>query len=114
MELPGSGIALCGKRSSERMPVPGPNSIVFAANVTGTITLQTGLGELVINDSTTINGPGARIMAVSGNEAHRVLNFSAGKSTVSGLTIRDGWNAGSSGGVTRIGWWNLQSSYSDT
>jgi CSLREA domain-containing protein len=83
--------------------LPGPNIIVCAANVTGTITLQTGLGELVISDSTNINGPGARILTISGNEAHRVFNFNGGTSTVSGVTIRDGWNAGSSGGVTRMG-----------
>ncbi len=83
--------------------LPGSNNIVFAANVTGMIPLQTGLGELLISDSTNINGPGARILAVSGNEAHRVLHFGAGTSTVSGLTIRDGFNTATSGGVTLMG-----------
>jgi hypothetical protein len=60
--------------------------------VTGTIFLQTGsgLGQLVITNSVTIMGPGARVLAVSGNSATAVFFVSAGPSTISGLTIRDG------------------------
>jgi CSLREA domain-containing protein len=68
----------------------GANTIVFAANVAGTITLQSGPGnELAITDSVTITGPGARVLAISGN-GNRVFSVSAGSSIISGLTIRDG------------------------
>src|SRR5215475_14066429 len=45
---------------------PGADDIAFA--VTGTIGLTSG--DLLINDSLTINGPGASALTVSGNNAH--------------------------------------------
>jgi CSLREA domain-containing protein len=82
----------------------GANTILFASGLSGTITLQSALGPLTVIDSVTIVGPGARILAVSGDEAIRVFTFSAGSSTISGLTIRDGWLAGNSGdGASRFG-----------
>ncbi len=81
----------------------GSGTITFAGNVTGTIVLQAGLGELDVNGSATIIGPGARVLAVSGNENHRVFGFNAGTSTVSGLTIRDGWTAGGAAGASNLG-----------
>ena len=48
----------------------GGNTILFSNVVTGTITL-TG-GELFINKNLTILGPGAKVLAVSGNAASRV------------------------------------------
>jgi CSLREA domain-containing protein len=75
----------------------GPNTITFANNVTGTITLGSTLGPLSITDSTTVLGPGARVLAVSGSAGgavFRVFNITAGVSTVSGLTIRDGTQIG--------------------
>jgi CSLREA domain-containing protein len=63
--------------------------ITFAANVTGTITVQSQIG---INKNVTIEGPGARTLAVSGGGTTRILNVpsSATGMTISGLTIRDG------------------------
>jgi CSLREA domain-containing protein len=82
----------------------GTNTILFASGVTGTITLQPAGGTLNVTDSVTIVGPGASILAVSGNEAIRVFNFNGGTSIISGLTIRDGWLAGNSGdGASRFG-----------
>ena len=66
----------------------GANTITFAANVTGSITLS--LGTLNVNDSTTIIGPGARVLSINGNATYRILYFSAGTSTISGLTITNG------------------------
>ncbi len=85
--------------------VTGDNTIMFASNIIGTLTLQTALGELVVTDSINIVGPGARILAVSGNEAHRVFNFASTSTTnsVSGLTIQDGWNAGGNSGASNFG-----------
>ena len=68
----------------------GRHTITFAPAVTGTITLQASLGELPITDNTIIIGPGARVLAISAANVHRVFNFSFGGSSVSGLTIRDG------------------------
>lgn len=68
----------------------GFNTINFASNVTGTITLSSALGTLAVLDSVSINGPGANVLNVSGNSSIRVFRFSAGSSTISGLTIRDG------------------------
>jgi fibronectin-binding autotransporter adhesin len=70
--------------------ISGPNTITFAPGVTGTITLQAALGNLNITGDTTILGPGARMLAVSGNSVNRVFFISAGNTTISGLTIRDG------------------------
>jgi CSLREA domain-containing protein len=72
----------------------GANIITFSNNLTGkSITLGATLGVLNVNDSTTITGLGARVLAVSGSAGgavFRVFNFNGGTSTVSGLTIRDG------------------------
>ncbi len=81
----------------------GPGTITFAGNVIGTITLQLGLGALSVSHDTTISGPGARILAISGNENHRVFIANAGTSTISGLTIRDGWAAGGVAGASNPG-----------
>jgi hypothetical protein len=54
-----------------------------------TITLTTG--ELLINKSLTINGPGASQVTVSGNNASRVFFIETGNTvTLDGLTVSDG------------------------
>lgn len=71
---------------------PGADTITFGAGVTGTITLTTG--ELAITDSVTLQGPGPNVLAISGNDASRVLNLYSGAAlldvTISGLTISHG------------------------
>ena len=58
-------------------------------SVTGTITLSSG--ELSVNDSITISGPGANVLAVSGNHVSGVFFIATGKTvTISGLTITNG------------------------
>lgn len=62
-----------------------------AINMTarGTITLTSG--ELVVDKSVTIRGPGAHDLAVSGNNASRVFHIMPGKTvTISGLKISNG------------------------
>src|SRR6516162_3113198 len=54
------------------------DSINFAANVVGTITLTTG--ELSFSNSLNIVGPGSRILAVSGNNKFRVFDILGGSS----------------------------------
>lgn len=80
--------------------VAGDNTLTFAPGVAGTITLAAPLPT--INTNVSIVGPGARILALSGNNAHRVLHFTAGTSALSGLTVRNGRVAGASG-ATAIG-----------
>ena len=78
--------------------LPGLNRLDFADSLQGTISLQTRtLGELVVYDSISIAGPGARTLALSSDGYHRLFSFLSGVSTVSGLTIRDGWEADHSG-----------------
>src|SRR4051812_37694596 len=43
----------------------GPDTIAFAAGLTGTIKLT--FGQLMVSDDLTINGPGAKVLSVSGN-----------------------------------------------
>ncbi|MEP7338913.1 MAG: hypothetical protein ABI977_14355, partial [Acidobacteriota bacterium] len=68
----------------------GMDTINFAPNVTGTITLTAG--ELMISQALTITGPGAGSLTISGNQASRVFNIAAGNFdvTLSGLTIANG------------------------
>ncbi len=83
----------------------GANTI--NVSLSGTITLS--LGQLVVSEATTINGPGARLLAVSGNNTTRVFNFGGGPSVLFGLTIRNGFvtNAAlfqaSGGGLSNFG-----------
>src|SRR5258708_39717197 len=47
----------------------GGNAIVFSNVVTGTITLTNPQGELFISKDVTITGPGAKVLAINGNNA---------------------------------------------
>jgi hypothetical protein len=66
--------------------------VTFAPNVTGTITLTSG--ELDINKSITLSGPGANALAVNGNGTGRVFGVGtagvANTVIISGLTITNG------------------------
>jgi hypothetical protein len=71
------------------------DTINFA--VTGTIGLTSG--ELLVDKSVTISGPGAASLAVDGNTGSRVLHIGAGKTaSISGLTITNGNIASGNGG----------------
>ena len=73
------------------------DTIVFAPSLNGqTITLTSD--ELTINKSLDIEGPGASLLAISGNDANRVFDISEGNTvTIAGLTITHG-RAKSAGG----------------
>ncbi len=66
--------------------------IVFAPDVTGTITLTSG--ELFFTKSLTIIGPGATNLTISGNNASRVFSVSSGLISISGLRIANGFVTG--------------------
>ncbi|MCK6476036.1 MAG: hypothetical protein L6Q35_04310, partial [Phycisphaerales bacterium] len=68
---------------------PGTDAISFGAALNGgTITL--GGSQLIITDGVTITGPGAKMLAISGNNQSRVLYFTDGTSSLSGLKITGG------------------------
>jgi hypothetical protein len=67
----------------------GRDKITFASRVTGAITLTSG--PLTIDSTVKIDGPGAGVLTVSGNDAHRVFVVLDGvKAKILGLTISDG------------------------
>src|SRR6266478_131593 len=71
------------------------DTIEFA--VTGTIGLTSG--ELLVNQDTTISGPGSENLAVNGNDNSRVFHIGSGRTvTISGLTITNG-HADHGGGI---------------
>jgi hypothetical protein len=70
--------------------------------VTGTITLTTG--EIVIDKSLSIVGPDPSLLAISGNNNSRVFFINPNRTLeISGLTIRNGKNLGTGGGIYNIG-----------
>lgn len=87
------------------------DTIDFRGSVTGGIILTTG--ELVIDKSLTIQGPGAASLAVDGNGMSRVFRITGGNTVeMSRLTIRNGSLSGSSsgGGIQSFGTLTLNSS----
>ena len=76
----------------------GADTIQFADELVGTIAL-TG-GQLNITDHLTINGPGARLLSVSGSRQSRVFNISGGAAVgIDDLTITKGQVVGDGGGI---------------
>ncbi len=78
------------------------DTIDFAPQLNGQTIALTG-GVLDINQNITIDGPGARKLAVSGSGRSGVFGVSSGASvTISGLTITDG-SASEGGGIFNAG-----------
>src|SRR5271166_241169 len=86
---------------------PGDNTINFA--VTGTITLNSALPVLSNTTGVTdIEGPGANLLTVSGNNAVRVFTVDTGvTATLTGLTISGGSTGGFGGGIFNAGTLNV-------
>ncbi len=96
---------------------PGPDTITFAPDVTGTITLISALPDLT--SDIVLNGPGASSLTVArsyaaGTPAFRIFNITpAADVTISGLTLSGGYIQGiyggsvggdaSGGGITNAG-----------
>jgi predicted outer membrane repeat protein len=70
------------------------DTIVFAPSLDGeTITLTSD--ELAIKKNLDIEGPGASLLTISGNDANRVFDVSQGLTvTIAGLTISHGLGTG--------------------
>jgi hypothetical protein len=80
------------------------DTINFASSLAGqTITLTSG--EIAIDKSLNILGPGASTLAVSGNKSSRIFDIAASHATtvtISGLTIKNGL-ANQGGGILDLG-----------
>src|SRR5262249_26476919 len=77
------------------------DTIVFDPSLNGqTIALTSG--ELAISKSLDIEGPGAGLLAISGNHASRIFDISQNQKpvavTIAGLTIQNGFASGGDGG----------------
>jgi hypothetical protein len=74
------------------------DTIVFAPSLAGqTITLTSD--QLTINKSLDIEGPGASLLAVNGNDTNRIFNINEGLAvTIAGLTITHGQAVGGGDG----------------
>ena len=74
---------------SLRSAIAAGGTVTFAPGLSGTIVLAS---QLEIDKNLTIEGPGARALAVSGNDAARVFHVSGTgvEATIRDLTIRDG------------------------
>lgn len=97
--------AHCSLREAIIASNSAPGIITFAPGVTGTITFSGSRPQ--ITNNVVINGPGADVLAVSGNNVVTVFEISgAGTSaTIRGLTIRNGFNLdfGQGGAITNGG-----------
>jgi LPXTG-site transpeptidase (sortase) family protein len=73
------------------------DEIIFS--VTGSITLTTG--QLTIEKSLTISGPGEALLTIDGNDNSRVFEIKSGSYavTISGLTIANGYTLLNGGGM---------------
>jgi hypothetical protein len=87
--------------------LPGLNSITFDPAVFGTapqtITLIHGPLSFTDMQTTTITGPGASLLKVSGNNASRVFEIQGGSAALSGLAITGGNAAYDGGGLYNRG-----------
>jgi CSLREA domain-containing protein len=78
----------------------GDDNIDFS--VTGTITLTTALS--VISSNITINGPGASLLTISGNNNSRVFDVQSGTTAaITNLTIANGRATDGGGGIRNNG-----------
>jgi nitrous oxidase accessory protein NosD len=81
--------------------IAGPDTIQFAANLNGTISL-TG-GNMQISDSVTIIGNGSANTTIDAHQSSRVLALTSNATavTIQGLTIKGGTATGENGGGIR-------------
>src|SRR5262249_47548468 len=79
----------------DALAIANDGDTIDATGVSGTILLTSG--ELQINHSVTINGPGAGNLAVNGNATSRVFHNFAANVTISGFTITNGFTESNGG-----------------
>jgi hypothetical protein len=80
---------------------PAGGTVDFEPGLAGTIILN---GPLGIHQDLTITGPGADVVTVSANHRSFVLGVDSGvNAAISGLTLADGYVAGTGGGIHNNG-----------
>ena len=84
------------------------STMTFAPSVTGAINLTSG--ELLLNKTVTISGPGANLLSVQrsaagGTPDFRIFNITPNSviATISGLTIANGNTPSNGGGISNTG-----------
>jgi hypothetical protein len=95
---------VAGSLRAEVLPAQDGDRIQFADGLGGQITLTTG--EIALNHSIRIEGPGLDVIQVSGNHNGRIFNVAANQTvSISGLTIKDGalTGQGDGGGILNDG-----------
>ena len=95
---------VAGSLRAEVFLAQNGDTVQFADDLQGQITLTTG--EIAINHSIDIEGPGADVIQVSGNQNGRVFHIAANQTVaISSLTIEDGrvTNGDSGGGIYNSG-----------
>jgi hypothetical protein len=70
------------------LDAPAGGTVDFQSGLTGTIVLTSG--ELAIGKDLTIDGPGAGVITVSGNNASRVFDITGSIVVITGLTVTHG------------------------
>jgi predicted outer membrane repeat protein len=102
MNLADSGAGSLRQAVLDANAKPGPDVIRFARGLNGTIALTSG--ELDLEGSVAIDGPGADRLAVSGSGHSRVFSVGPGAvARLSGLTITGGNAAKFGGGILNAG-----------
>ena len=66
------------------------NTITFKPGLSGMITTLDTPDGMVISGPVTIQGPGARILTITGSNAGRIFGIEGGPTTISGLTLANG------------------------
>jgi hypothetical protein len=77
----------------------GDDFIFFQSGLSGAITLTSG--QLAITDSVVLDGPGANVLAISGNNASRIFKINPGTIgtvAINGLTLKEGNDVSGEGG----------------
>ncbi len=82
--------------------------VTFKAGLSGIITTALQTSGISLSNPVTIQGPGARVLTISGNNVSRIFEVAAGATaTISGLTIANGYSLSaaiaSGGGVYNAG-----------
>jgi hypothetical protein len=67
----------------------GPDTVEFANALSGD-TIELAQGELQLRRALTIAGPGAKKLAVSGQQLSRIFHVVGGRITIRGITIKNG------------------------
>jgi len=83
---------------------PAIDTITFDATVFATMqTITLTTGELTVNDSVTVNGPGASLLQINGNNASRIFNIFVGGSqgtiNITGMTLNNAATTASGGAI---------------